>query len=682
MLLINFYRCTLLILLSCFLNGVSSHSLCAQEFKGFEHDFGVLPDKMESELLEHVFEIENNADQKLEITKVTESCSCIRVDGAAELSIEPNSIGKVKVLLDVSAQRGIVNQAVLLSSKDKTFRLRLTALKKGIWAAPVKADLGFVTGRKRLLSTIWLYESGFSKGKITSARSDNDAFEVLLGKFESNGNTEDGRGVGAIQIAFKNLDGSTKLGPQTAKVSVVFDCGDGTKRVVVIPVSSIVVSEHVVIPKAVFFGNVFLGTKVTRKLSFEPNGRSKSNQKKRSLKIESDSDYIAASITSDPKNKAKYDISIAVSLPVDAEFKGKLFRGNVRVMEQETVVVSIPYLAVVQPADPKLDGKKSSALKNVDSKKFVKNFDLPGVLSWFDSLTIPESAPAWTMAHYVLAVSESGGQKQKVVESLLNSGSKYPAFEKSNGRYFGASRGPFFETQHHPDQFLGYLSMSGVTTEEKLIPTKYGVTIADLLEHSKWNTTLRGEELSWKTIAYCNYEEKLGSQWKNKFSETICLETIVEKLISQDEPTCLGAHKVTAIFCYSNLLMNHRSKCSAGLKAKVEKLVKEKIKELKQTQRENGAFAVPKQLGDRRFTLDAGFDILNTGHTLEYLMLLETIDPNEPWVGRAANSLCQAIQQRHKRLESLDFENERYCREFGQLCHAISGLRRWSDKIR
>lgn len=34
------------------------------------------------------------------------------------------------------------------------------------------------------------------------------------------------------------------------------------------------------------------------------------------------------------------------------------------------------------------------------------------------------------------------------------------------------------------------------------------------------------------------------------------------------------------------------------------------------------------------------------------------------------------------RMISLDFENERYCREFGQLCHAVSGLRRWSDRIK
>jgi hypothetical protein len=656
----------------------------SQDFKGLEYDFGVLDtSNSESSVLEHVFEIANDTNTKLEVTDVIASCVCIRVDedANANLSIESNSTRKVKVLLDVTTQMGKVDHSIVLVSTGKVFRLRLTALKKGVWASPSKVDLGFVSGKKKLLATVLLLESGFSKGQVSSATSDNFAFEAVLGKLESNAGKEHTRPVAAVHITFDCSRASTHLGPQKANISVVFECGDGEEKVVIIPVSSVVVSEHIVTPKAIFFGNVTPGTKSIRQLSFEPNGRSTMKPRKQNLNIESDSDFITVSMSTDPENSARYNIMLSLDIPFDATFNEKLLQGNANVLDQGTVVVSVPYLAVLQPAVQKqVEGATGEFKKTAYSLKLGQKFGVPEVLSWFDSLSIPDSAPTWTMAHYVLAASELGGQKQKTIRRLLSTGTKFPAFEKSNNRYFGTSRGPFFERQHHLDQFLGYLSLSGVTTETSLTPTTNGVTIGDILEDAKWNTALRGEELSWKTIAFCRYEDKLGSKWKNKFSETVDLEAVIEKLISQDEPPCLGTHKTMAIVCYANLMLEDEARCSTNLKSKIEKYIKEKVLELKQTQRKDGAFDIPEQLLDQPFFLGIESDILYTGHTIEYLMVLETIDPNEAWVKRAIDFLCEAIQKRRRRLESLDFENENYCREFGQLCHAISGLRRWSTK--
>ncbi|MEZ6097189.1 MAG: hypothetical protein R3C03_23700 [Pirellulaceae bacterium] len=266
-----------------------------------------------------------------------------------------------------------------------------------------------------------------------------------------------------------------------------------------------------------------------------------------------------------------------------------------------------------------------------------------------------------------------------MIRSLLDLGGQNPAFSESNNRYFGTTDGEFFQIQHHPDQFLGYLSLSGVDPSRKLASGSNQIAIIDLLRDSQWSTTLRGEELSWKTIAYCCYQNELGVEWKNKFSETITLESVVEKLLAQEEIACLGTHKTMAIVCYSNL--QRRAEGNTSTTAKVIAYLDKKLEEIRTSQRSDGAFDIPAELVDQRYYLSVGTDILYTGHTLEYLMALESTDPTAEWVRRAVYYLCLAIGNRKKRFESLDFGNEKYCSEFGQLCHAIAGLRRWQNRI-
>jgi hypothetical protein len=232
--------------------------------------------------------------------------------------------------------------------------------------------------------------------------------------------------------------------------------------------------------------------------------------------------------------------------------------------------------------------------------------------------------------------------------------------------------------QGHEDQWLGYMSQSGLALEHPLRVGTDEYTLRDLVEQAKYDV-YDGKECSWTLIGLATYLP-IDEQWVAADGTGWSLERIVSMEAAAELPpeqaqaeimssACGGTHRLIGLAVAFNRhrqwLAQHgknQEELTGGWLAAAER-IRWAVDTARRFQHPGGAFSVeyfqrPSHPPDLSARLGA------SGHTLEFLALaLDDEELKQPWITRAALALCELFQQTRQ----LDLE----C---GALYHAAHGL--------
>ncbi len=206
------------------------------------------------------------------------------------------------------------------------------------------------------------------------------------------------------------------------------------------------------------------------------------------------------------------------------------------------------------------------------------------------------------------------------------------------------------EGQGHPDQWLGYLSQTGLGLDEELTVGNRTYKIRDLLTQAQWDI-YDGMEATWTLMALVTYLP-LDATWTNKAGETWTTERVVAMEAAHPWPlsgnSCGGSHRLFGLALSVNRFLAEHGNDPASLVGGW-KAADERLQQLKQTARQfqqpDGSFST--LYFERPATSASPDERINvTGHTFEVLATCMTQEELEqPWVVKAAEELCELLEQ-------------------------------------
>jgi hypothetical protein len=229
--------------------------------------------------------------------------------------------------------------------------------------------------------------------------------------------------------------------------------------------------------------------------------------------------------------------------------------------------------------------------------------------------------------------------------------------------------------QGHPDQWLGYLSICGLTPADKLVVGGEEFTVNDLITQAQWDLK-EGMEATWTLMAFAVFLP-IDSKWKAKDGSDWTIERMVAMEAAVDPSTraCGGTHCL-----YGLAVALKRYKKEGGDLSKepwksidqriygykdpdTGKHVDGLIDKARQFQQPDGSLST--QFFERPGgTANLEQRIHATGHTFEFLCTVMTDEQiREPWMTRAAVSLIDMLER-----------TEDFSLECGALYHAVHGL--------
>ncbi len=233
--------------------------------------------------------------------------------------------------------------------------------------------------------------------------------------------------------------------------------------------------------------------------------------------------------------------------------------------------------------------------------------------------------------------------------------------------------------QGHPDQWLGYLSQTGLDPTTKLVVAGKDYTVFDLLTQAQWDLT-PGMEATWTLMAVGNpHYWNLDDPWQSRNGQTWTVEELArmegDELKSQVVGgSCGGTHRLYALaMAVNQKLINDNLKPEqlTGGWIVADKTV-QKYKNLcrDKFQNRDGTFS------GHYFTrpgmvADISDQIGTTGHIFEFLVAsMSDAELREPWMLAACDRLVTLMDQ--ARDVPLD------C---GGLYHAAHGLLLYRDRL-
>ena len=304
---------------------------------------------------------------------------------------------------------------------------------------------------------------------------------------------------------------------------------------------------------------------------------------------------------------------------------------------------------------------------------------------------LPEYLPNWIAFHAALMYGEhaspnwrDGNDTNENLERIftilqISETQESGAFSLRSGLPYPRYSGQYFMQEHHPDQFLHYFSMAGGTLNAPLTIDGTEYTFQNLLERSLLESRTTNE-LAYTVLVYAKFLEP-GRKWQNKFGETMSLAILLEKLLKTPEKTCLGTHRLSAlarVYARKELLTD---KEVAKLWLELERQVLEALVRLKQSQRPDGGFEPPGMtpgLQTQEHT-----DIYYTGHSLEWITFLGEDYCRDDWVVHGIDYLAgiaeTTYKQTYRNLAAAQTPDVHF--DFDGLCHAVSALKRWHDRV-
>jgi len=295
-----------------------------------------------------------------------------------------------------------------------------------------------------------------------------------------------------------------------------------------------------------------------------------------------------------------------------------------------------------------------------------------------------ERNAAWQVAHGAVAYGEDlklvvGDQTLDALDYLF-SGGEMRGWELTAGDTLPSTGRPSVNAyveagsyvgQGHVDQFLGYLSQTGLPRTTQVKVGDQSVTIEDWARTAQYqvpNNPYR--EYSWTLIALTNYFPDEVT-WKGADGKDWTLEPIVEFEAKQDigNSPCGGMHRLMGL-AHSVRYWKKRGEGFRGGWALAQNTVQDAIATCRKFQNSDGTFSANYTVRPGTSS-DLSTRIGTTGHTLEFLAYaLEPKELQEEWVGRSVRRLC----------ELLDVASEVEL-ECGGLYHGLAGLRIYRERV-
>jgi hypothetical protein len=292
---------------------------------------------------------------------------------------------------------------------------------------------------------------------------------------------------------------------------------------------------------------------------------------------------------------------------------------------------------------------------------------------------------AWQIIHGALAYKRkflvrADGKDVPAVEYALSGGTmkgwnlvEADLLDEKTGRrgVRAIVEGGTLAGQGHYDQWMGYLSDTGLKLDEKVIVEKKEHTIADYIRQIELDVPRNMDrEYSWTIMALTAYHPT-DYQWTASDGKEWSLPQLVETELSfnTDDSPCGGTHRMYGLALALNRHVAAGGKLE-GVWKKCDEKIKAEIQRAKAAQNADGSLS-------SKFFIQPGTapDITDwmhsAGHVFEFLAEAQTKEQlEEPWMKKAAWKLCEQF----RKTKAVDVECAR-------LFHAAHGLVLYREKV-
>ncbi len=281
----------------------------------------------------------------------------------------------------------------------------------------------------------------------------------------------------------------------------------------------------------------------------------------------------------------------------------------------------------------------------------------------------------WQIIHGILAYRQGyeikkSGERINAIKFVSN-GPSYRGEQWFEKTQFGGRAHPFsqpYAFEGHPNQFLGYMSMSDLPLDHTFKAGSATITVADILNNAK--AEINGnEEITWTLWAFSRYLEPTA-QWTNRYGERWSMERLVQiqTQASVYNAACGGTHGLFALSCARNAYIQD-GKPLRGAWFEADQKIRQYVETARALQNPDGTFSSNYFRGTGR-AYDFETTVSTSGHTLEFLMVALPQDRlREEWVRRGVWALAsQLIEHRSQPLEC------------GALYHAVDALNIYRER--
>jgi hypothetical protein len=357
------------------------------------------------------------------------------------------------------------------------------------------------------------------------------------------------------------------------------------------------------------------------------------------------------------------------------------------------VAVLVSAVAVARPASQE---RGAIDAQPVDGRDRLLDVVRPvdKVVSIFRSEGIAPDTRNWLSIHALLmfgdtAFRDAGDSPplRALFDRILKGGPDIAesAFVVRGGKPYPRHTGDRFSQEHHRDQFLAKLGLSGVPLAAPLVANGRKFTVRDLLDRSLLDVTFAGE-LSWSVSAYSHYLPP-GHTWKNKLGEDLSLAPLAEALLTEKDLPCGGSHNLFAMARVLSRPELRQDTAIAKLVPRFEGRLEEECRRLRRGQRPDGSFTPPSPMREELEQSSPLTPYVNgvwyTGHTLEWIAVgLPAERLREEWILRAVGYLVRGLEVDFRPRINTGLRNDEERFAYGYMTHAHSGLHRWRSRVR
>lgn len=223
--------------------------------------------------------------------------------------------------------------------------------------------------------------------------------------------------------------------------------------------------------------------------------------------------------------------------------------------------------------------------------------------------------------------------------------------------------------QGHEDQWLGYISQTGVGPDEPIVVAGKTFKFGDLLTQAQWDA-YEGMEASWTLMALSVYVPA-ATTWQAKDGQTWSVERMIEMEAGGDlsASACGGSHRMSGVAMALNRRIEDGGEISGGWK-KADDKVQECIAKCREHQQPDGSFSTNYWIRPST-SPDAALRLSTTGHQLEFLAIATNGKQlREPWIRQAVVAIVQLLD-----------ETRELPVECGGLYHSIHGLELYRERM-
>jgi hypothetical protein len=225
--------------------------------------------------------------------------------------------------------------------------------------------------------------------------------------------------------------------------------------------------------------------------------------------------------------------------------------------------------------------------------------------------------------------------------------------------------------QGHYDQWMGYLSDTGLQLDEKVMVEGKEHTIADYIRQIELDVPRNMDrEYSWTIMALTAYHPT-DYQWTASDGKQWSLPQLVEAELefNIDDSPCGGTHRMYGLTLVRNRHLAAGGKLE-GVWRKCEEKIQEQIERAKASLNADGSLSA-KYFQHPATAPDITEWMASSGHVFEFLAeALNKEQLEEPWMKRAAWKLCEQF----RKTKAVDVECAR-------LFHATHGLVLYREKV-